>query len=152
MFIIDKTLDIAAPADLVWEVITDFARYGEWNPFIRECRCDLKPGGAIEMQVQLTSKPQFQREWIKAVTPGQGFVYNMKPVPLGALRSERSHRIESLGPDRSRYHSHFELDGWLSPLVLSLFKGGMQRGFEGMSNGIRQRAEKLWNQRQSARP
>ena len=62
MFTIDKTLEIEAPAATVWQVLTDFAAYGQWNPFVPECRCELKPGGAIEMQVQLMAKPQFQRE------------------------------------------------------------------------------------------
>lgn len=144
MFVIDKTLEIAAPAETVWQVLTDFGAYGLWNPFVSECRCDLRAGGAIEMQVHLAKKPQFQREWIVEVLPGRGFSYRMKPVPLGGMRSFRSHRIEPLDTGRSRYHSHFEIDGWLQPLVLGLFRGGLERGFEGMNQGVKRRAESLW--------
>ena len=27
--------EIEAPAERVWHILTDFARYPEWNPFIR---------------------------------------------------------------------------------------------------------------------
>ncbi|HEX4852590.1 SRPBCC domain-containing protein [Arenimonas sp.] len=143
MFTIDKTLEIEAPAATVWQVLTDFAAYGQWNPFVPECRCELKPGGAIEMQVQLMAKPQFQREFVREVQPGQGFSYSMKPAPLGLLSSFRSHRIEPLGPTRCRYTSHFELRGPMRHLVLALFRGALEKGFAGMSAGVKQRAESL---------
>lgn len=143
MFVLDHTLEIDAPAATVWTVLTDFAAYGQWNPFVSECRCDLRPGGALDMRVHLGKRPQTQREWIADLQPGRGFSYRMKPIPLGALRSFRSHRIEVIDERRSRYHSHFEIDGWLQPLILALFRGGLERGFAGMSEALKQRAESL---------
>jgi hypothetical protein len=32
---IDTTVDIDASRDAVWDVLTDFARYSEWNPSMR---------------------------------------------------------------------------------------------------------------------
>jgi hypothetical protein len=145
-FVIDATLDIEAPAELVWEVITDFPRYGEWNPFVVACQSTLKPGDPIDLQVVLTSRPQKQREWIISHTPGVEFSYSMKPVP-GLLRSRRQHKLSPLGPGRCRYESHFELAGAMRPLVLALFGGGMKRGFAGMTAGIKTRAEQLQQQR-----
>jgi uncharacterized protein YndB with AHSA1/START domain len=142
-FAIDETLEIAAPPEKVWEVLTDFSAYKEWNPFVVQARCELTPGGAIDMQVQLKNKPQHQVEHIIAVTPGQGFSYCMKPMPLGALRSFRSHSIEAAGPGRSRYTSHFELHGWLRPLVLALYRQALEKGFAGMTAAIARRAEDL---------
>ena len=34
--------EIAAPKELVWQVITDFATYGEWNPFVTACDAELR--------------------------------------------------------------------------------------------------------------
>lgn len=143
MFTIDRTLDIDAPKALVWTVLTDFEHYGEWNPFVPEATCDLRAGGAIEMQVKLRDTPQFQREWVNSVTPGEAFSYSMKAVPLGTLRSLRVQTLEALGDDRTRYTSHFEIAGWLQPLVTSIFGGGMRRGFEGMALGLKRRAESM---------
>lgn len=30
----EAAIDIAAPIDVVWRVMTDLPRYGEWNPFV----------------------------------------------------------------------------------------------------------------------
>jgi uncharacterized protein YndB with AHSA1/START domain len=142
-FVIDKTIDITAPPGVVWKVLTDFSAYKEWNPFVVDARCELKPGGALDMQVKLKDKPQHQVELIVGVDPGKGFSYRMKPMPLGALKSFRTHAIESAGPGRSRYRSHFELEGWLLPVVLALFREGLEKGFAGMTDAIGRRAEQL---------
>ena len=143
-FVIDATLDIEAPAERVWQVITDFPRYGEWNPFLRACSTTLKPGDPIDLQVQLFgSGPRPQREWMLTHTPGKEFSYSMKPAPLGALHSRRSHTVTPLGSGRCRYESHFEIAGWLQPLVRGLLGGKLEQGFAGMTAGIKSRAENL---------
>jgi hypothetical protein len=150
-FIIDKTVEINAPADVVWEVLTDLPRYDEWNPFVVECRSVLRPGEAINMKVRLGTKLQKANEVVLAFEPKKHFAYRMKPVPPGALSSFRSHDLEPLGGERSRYRSYFELKGWMMPLVRALMGRHLEAGFAGMTDGIRQRAEQLWSQRQSRR-
>ncbi|MBF6170735.1 SRPBCC domain-containing protein [Nocardia blacklockiae] len=143
-FTIDDTVDIDAPAEVVWKVLTDFAAYGEWNPFVADCRTTLEPGAPIDMRVRLVgAKPMHQREWIRTHTPGTEFSYSMKPVPLGALHSLRSHTLTPLPDGRCRYASHFEIGGWLRPLVTGLLGGALRRGFGGMTAGVKERAERI---------
>jgi len=146
-FVIEKTLEIAAPPPVVWEVLTDFARYPEWNPFVVECRSTLQPGAAMDMRVKLLGPPQRQVEWMSEHVPGRRFAYNMKPFPLGALRSLRSHDVEAAGAERTRYRSYFQLDGWMMPLVRGLFGASIERGMRGMWEGVQRRSEQLWVQR-----
>ena len=146
-FLIDRKLEIAAPASVVWEVISDLPRYPEWNRFCIEARSTLEPGDAIDLHVQLFSRPQWQREFMTDFVAGRGFAYSMKPVPLGALSSRRSHAIESLDEARCVYESCFRLQGWLMPLVRSVLGRRLQAGFAVMNEGVRQRAEFLWNER-----
>jgi hypothetical protein len=134
---------------VVWEVLTDLPRYGEWNPFLPECRTTFKPGDPIDLQVKLMAKPQAQREWITEFVAGSRFAYRMKPVPLGALSSKRSHEVEARGPNRTRYRSSFQLMGWMMPLVRALLGRKLEAGFAGMNEGVQRRAESLWAQRQS---
>lgn len=148
-FVIEKTLDIQAPPAVVWEVLTDFSKYPEWNPFVVECRSTLRPGEAMDMRVKLVGPPQRQVEWMNEHVPGKRFAYNMKPFPLGAVRSLRSHDVEALGADRTRYRSYFRLDGWMMPLVRGLFGAAIERGMRGMWEGVQSRSEQLWAQRQN---
>lgn len=147
-FVIDRQLQIDAPPELVWEVITDFARYPDWNPFLLKCESTLKPGDPIDLRVRIFSIPQPQREWIHEHVPGRRFAYHMAPVPLGTLSSLRSHEVEAAGGG-TRYHSHFELNGWMAPVVKFLLGSRLEKGFAGMTEGIQKRAQALWAQRQN---
>lgn len=149
-FVIGHDLEVDAPAERVWEVITDLDRYGEWNPFVPECRSSLRPGEPIDMKVKLLGPPQSQREYITDRDEGRGFAYSMKPMPLGALSSWRSHAIEPLDAGRSRYRSHFQLDGWLAPVVRALLGRKLEAGFESMSHAVKKRAEEFAREQRSA--
>ncbi|KXO90866.1 Polyketide cyclase / dehydrase and lipid transport (plasmid) [Tsukamurella tyrosinosolvens] len=143
-FTIDHSREIAAPPALVWQALTDFDAYGQWNPFAVEAACDLRPGGAITMRVALRPpKVMTQKEYIVSVDEGRGFAYAMKPAPAGLLRSIREQDIVDLGGGRSRYTSHFQLDGPLSPLVGALLGAHLRRGFDGNVDGLVRQAEKL---------
>lgn len=143
-FVIDDSVEIDAPAAVVWQVLTDFPRYREWNPFCRSAESTLEPGAPIDMRVQLLGpKEKAQREYIRSVEPGTGFSYTMKPMPLGALHSLRSHTLTPLGAERCRYDSHFELAGWLLPVVTGLMGSALRRGFGEMTAAVATRATQL---------
>lgn len=141
-FVIDHVVDIDASPEAVWEVLTDFANYERWNPLAVECSTSLIPGEPIDMMVRLGPGPlRRQREWVRTCTPGQEFSYNMKPVQGGALSSLRTQRIEPIESGRTRYTAHFEIRGWLQPLVTLLLGRALKRGFDGVAIGLKSRAE-----------
>ena len=47
------TVEIDAPIELVRDVLTDVARYDEWNPFAQCEGADLRVGAPIYMDVTL---------------------------------------------------------------------------------------------------
>ena len=143
MFEINHEIEIKAPASAVWAVITDFDSYPQWNPFVVAAKSSLKPGDPIDMKVKLLGPVQRQVEIILDVRQGKGFSYCMKPFPLGALSSRRSHEIIELGDGRCQYKSHFHLEGWMMPLIRGMMRGALERGFGGMSVAIRERAQAI---------
>lgn len=149
-FVIERHLEIDAPPAVVWQVLTDFSRYPEWNLFLVGCRSSLVPGEPIELMVKLGARAQPQREWMLEHQPGRRFAYQMKPVPLGALSSHRSHDVEALGAARTRYRSYFHLKGWLMSVVHALLRSRLEAGFAQMSEGLKQQAEMLWRDQQQA--
>jgi Polyketide cyclase / dehydrase and lipid transport len=47
-----SSIDIAAPAERVWEVLIDFAAFPAWNPFITQAEGRLEVGGRLALRMQ----------------------------------------------------------------------------------------------------
>ena len=47
MKVIHTEIEIHAPAERVWQVLTDLAAYPDWNPFIRSVEGEIKAGPAF---------------------------------------------------------------------------------------------------------
>ncbi|HXK24608.1 MAG TPA: SRPBCC domain-containing protein [Myxococcota bacterium] len=142
--LIVHTVEIAAPAERVWQVIVDLDRYPEWNPFVVACRSSLRVGEPIDMRVRVMPFfAQPQRETILEHEPGRRLCYGLPRRGSGALVSRRCHEVESLGPERTRYVSCFELEGWMEPGVRTLLGRRLAQGFAAMSAAIGVRAEAL---------
>jgi len=143
-FVIDHTVEIQASTSNVWGVITDFDTYGEWNPFVVACRSTLEVGESIDMTVRIfPAFTQKQREMILEHVPGKRLCYGVSGMPLGSLSSRRSHEVYPNDAGSTRYSSHFELTGWLAPVVQVLLGARLQAGFDGMTEALAQRAAEM---------
>jgi len=142
--VIDHDLDVDAAPEVVWEVVTDLARYPDWNPFVVACASTLVVGDPISMRVRIFSRfAQPQREKILEHEHGRRLCYGLAPSRLGVLVSRRSHEVSAAPGRHTRYESRFELGGWLAPLVSLLLGKRLRAGFEAMSAAIAARAEAL---------
>lgn len=140
---IDHTLEINAPKETVWRVISDMPSYGEWNPFVVACESTLQANTPIKMRVRVfpfIAMPQ--KETIFEHIPGEKLSYGIN-IPFGALQSHREHVVHESASGTTTYESHFKLSGWLSPIVKMMLNKRLQQGFDGMSYGVRARALSL---------
>lgn len=140
-FVIDLVRDVDAPPSVVWDAIVDVAAYPRWNPFVVACRTTWKVGDPIVMQVRLLPWfTQSQREGILGHEPGTTICYGLTGA---AVSSRRSHHVEALGASRTRYRSHFEMSGFLAPLVKALLGARLVQGFTAMTDALVRRSEDL---------
>lgn len=122
----------------------DLERYCEWNPFVVTCASTLVVGDPIAMRVRLFSLwVQPQREQILEHERGRRLCYGLPASRLGALVSRRSHEVVAAGTARTDYRSHFELGGWLAPVVALLLGRRLRAGFGAMSAALKARSEEL---------
>ena len=81
MRVIRTETEIEAPPAAVWAVLTDFAAYPEWNPFITEASGTLAVGDVLTLRmVPGTGKPHTFTPVVRAVRENSELVW------FGALR------------------------------------------------------------------
>jgi uncharacterized protein YndB with AHSA1/START domain len=49
-------IEIQASAERVWQLLTDFASFPQWNPFIRRASGEPKKGTKLEVYLQFARK------------------------------------------------------------------------------------------------
>ena len=138
---IRSEIEIEAPADSVWEVLTDFAAFPEWNPFMRSAAGELAQGQQITVTMQPPGhRASTFRPTLLSVNAGHSFRWRGHLVVPGIFDGEHIHEIEALGPQRTRYIQREQFRGVLVPFV-----GGMlrdtERGFNEMNAALKARAE-----------
>jgi uncharacterized protein YndB with AHSA1/START domain len=47
-------IEIQASEERVWQLLTDFASFPQWNPFIRRASGEAKAGSRLEVYIQPT--------------------------------------------------------------------------------------------------
>ncbi len=132
----------ATPAK-VWEVLTNFNSYPDWNPFIRSINGTPAPGNTIQVTLQPpNSKPilmkprvlvfeqQKELRWIGSL--GIPYIFD----------GEHVFRLEENSDGTSTLH-HFErFRGILIPFLSTLIEKTTRDGFELMNAALKQRVEK----------
>jgi hypothetical protein len=135
-------IEIQAPAERVWMLLTDFAAFPHWNPFIRRASGKIQVGERLEVQIQppgargmtfrprvLKAEPQRELRWLGHLL-----------IP-GLFDGEHIFTIESLASNRIRFIQREVFSGLLVPLLARGLDAGTRRGFEEMNQALKARAE-----------
>ncbi|MEI6557935.1 MAG: SRPBCC domain-containing protein [Rhodospirillaceae bacterium] len=139
---LDTSIDIAAPADRVWAVLTDFPAYPEWNPFITAITGVLKVGSVLIVQLALPGKPalRFKPVLTVAARPRELRWAGHVMAP-GLFDGEHGFEIERLESDRCRLRHVEQFSGVLMPLFIPALQEATRAGFEAMNQALKRRAE-----------
>jgi hypothetical protein len=136
-----KEIEIDAPPERVWAVVTDFAAYPEWNPFIRRISGELHEGARLEVRIEppggraMTFKPT-----VRAVEANRELRWLGRLLLPRVFDGEHSLRIERLDGGRSRFVQSERFSG----LLVGLVKGALAKteaGFEQMNAALKARVE-----------
>jgi hypothetical protein len=135
-------IEIDASAQRVWAVLSDFASYPQWNPFIRSVvgtpsqgtrlQIELQPSGGKAMRfspVVLAAEAERELRWLgRLVLPG-------------VFDGEHLFLIEPLSESKVRFQQSERFSGFLVGFLRASLNGDTKRGFEEMNRALKTRAE-----------
>jgi hypothetical protein len=138
---IRSEIAIAAPAGRVWDILTDFARFPEWNPFICKAKGRAQVGERLTVVLQpagggaTTFRPRVLR-----ADPGRELAWLGRLVMPGIFDGEHHFVIESQNGG-VRFVQREVFTGVLVGLILSRIGDSTRQGFEAMNRALKARAE-----------
>lgn len=139
---IESAIEIRAPASRVWDILTDFARYPQWNPFITRIEGVPRAGARLAVTIQPPgSRPMTFRPVVLRAEPGRELSWLGRVLLPGLFDGEHVFRIESAGEGTVRFRQSERFCGLLVPLVWGKVGDKTRRGFELMNEAIKRVAE-----------
>lgn len=135
-------VEINAPIEKVWQVLLDFDRYPDWNPFTHKVETDLKIGSPVNLHVKLPKRvSKLQVEYVREVTEPNVLAWGMTMGAEFLLVALREQHLKATGDNSCTYHSTDAFTGLLTPLVKLLFGNSIRDGFNAMAYALKERAE-----------
>lgn len=150
---VSETVEIAAPARVVWQVLTDMDRYNEWNPFCVRAASTLEMGAAVDMTLVNYAVPGTlipNCEYICAFEPERMISWEMKWSEGWPYPARRDQVIESTGPASCRYVSTDAFMGTNGIHVFRFAGPWIKRAFDDSAHALKARAEALFTAEKEA--
>jgi uncharacterized membrane protein len=124
----EATIDIQAPAERIWPVLSAVESWPRWLPTV----VNVEPLGDVPLQVgrrYRVTQPKLQPTvWtVSAIDAGRRFEWRSR---MPGLELVADHAIGETGPGTARVRLQFEFRGWLGAL-LALLYGALTRDYLG---------------------
>jgi hypothetical protein len=133
---------IDAPSERVWNILTDFATFPEWNPFIRVASGRIVIGERLTITLQpsggrrttfrptvLRSEPNKELRWLGRLG-----------IP-GLFDGQHIFELQSSGNSSTHFVQREQFSGIILPFLVGTLRNQTAHGFNEMNEALRKRAE-----------
>lgn len=146
---VEHRTGVRAPAEVVWEVISDFAAWTAWNPVHPRIEGEMRIGTPLKLDLALDDGPAkaveaVVQDWV----PYEQLHWRTKRLN-GFVTAIRYLEIERMSDVGSTF-SNGEL--FMGPLVRLVSRDERRRlkaAYARMGEAVRDRAEAIWSERQN---
>jgi len=134
--------EIQGTVEEVWEVLTNLARYSEWNPLIYRVVGKLEVGEHVVISVKKASRERNYTCNVARLDPRREFSWKFHMIMPFLFRGEHMFRIEPIGDRKVRFVDREIFEGLLAPLLVKDSKTSVSAGMIAMGKALKERVEK----------
>lgn len=135
-------IQIQGTPEQVWNVLTDFDRYTDWNPFICRAVGLAEPGSDLIIQCQgLGWQPTTLHCEIVDFVPQQSMSWKWKIGANWMCWGSQQFTIKPLGPETVLFEQRSMMDGPLLPLLARRLCDSCPNGIRAMDHALKARVE-----------
>jgi hypothetical protein len=141
-------VEIDAPASVVWDVLIDLPKYGEWNPFCVKCESTLEMGAPVVMTIASLWDPSeinVMTEFVCAYEPEKLLAWEMYWSEAWPYAGRRDQVIERLGPEKCAYYSTDAFLGANAIHIHRFAQSWISAAFTTTARALKARAEQIYS-------
>ncbi|MGA2677652.1 MAG: SRPBCC domain-containing protein [Methanobacterium sp.] len=136
-------IQIKASASVVWGILTDFEKFGEWNPFITEISGKLKEGSELRVFMEPpNSKGMEFKPTLKKVETEKKIQWLGKVWIPKLFDGEHRWIINQIDDNTVLFIQKERFTGIFVPFFSKLLKN-TKSGFKMMNQNLKQRSEEM---------
>ena len=140
MFEIVSDIEIGATPEKIWEVLTDFPSFPDWNPFVRYIEGSLRKGEKLRVTIHPPggSEMTFEPTVLKA-DPGRELRWRGRVLMPGLFDGEHYFQVTETSPGLCRLVHGERFSGLLVPLFRKQLDSSTRAGFVAMNRAMKKR-------------
>jgi hypothetical protein len=136
------SIEIDAPPNIVWEVLTDFKHFDQWNPFIRSVTGEATRGAQLQVQIHSPDGGSMMFRPVVLVAEAERELRWLgRFLFAGVFDGEHRFQIEPLSDRRVKFIHGEAFSGLLVPFFWRSLDTQTRKGFEEMNQALKLRAE-----------
>jgi len=141
---IRREIVIDAAVDRVWDVLTDFGAYGEWNPSFVSVEGVAEAGTGLDIRFALKGDRTIRmRPTVLAAEPGRELRWLGRLFVPGLFDGEHRFEIHEESPSRVRFVQAERFRGLLVPFLKRLIEVDTAAMFERTNAALAERVEAI---------
>jgi hypothetical protein len=133
------SINIKAPADRVWSIITDAPNYPKWDPGVIRIEGRIAPGEQLTAYTKLSPNRAFPAK-VTVFEPGRKMVWS-GGMPLGLFKGVRTFTLAPKNDGSLDFTLREEFSGPLLPLMAGSLPD-MTQTFQEFVAGLKAHAER----------
>lgn len=136
-------IQINAPPEKIWHVLTDFSNYTKWNPFIQQIEGDAILGAKLKVHLHTSGgKNRIYKPTITKIEPNRELRWYGKSFVPGIFNGEHIFTMEPLD-NHSTHFVHTEVFTGLGvALTSSNMEKEIRRSLEEMNSALKAKVER----------
>jgi hypothetical protein len=139
-----SSVEIDAPASVVWQMLVDFDAFATWNPFITSAEGPVQVGGRLTLRMQpMTGSAVTLRPTVVEVVEGRRLRWQGRFKVRGLFDADHLFVVEPRGAD-SRLVQQEKFSGLLVPFLQRSLDRGTLPAFHAMNKALKERAERAF--------